>query len=289
MVRKWITQQIYRKKKTLLLSSLIVATVYIVLLMKGGQRGRDTENMHIPIQADAVFFTKTLKEESPFEQLLANISRDQGDPRRKYKMNVFLSDRIPVNRPVPDSRPLRCSGMTWPQNLPKSSIVIAYHNEWPSVLVRTVYSVIQRTPAHLLDQIILVDDASTERETLQGPHFLQTYVSNSPITYLRLEQRHGLVRTRLYGLSQVKSEVVVFLDSHMEVNNNWLQPLLVEIMDNKATIAMCHLDYIDAKTFKYSHERNYRTRYGFDWQLHFFETYFRRDQTEGKPDTASLP
>lgn len=68
-----------------------------------------------------------------------------------------------------------------------------------------------------------------------------------------------------------------------------LQPLLVEIRNNKATVAMCHLDYVNPKTFKYSHEKDYRTRYGFDWQLHFFETYFRKDQTEGKDETVSLP
>ena len=58
------------------------------------------------------------------------------------------------------SRLFRCESVQYPDNLPGTAIVIIFHNEWPSVLLRTVYSIINRTPKHLLQQIILVDDAS---------------------------------------------------------------------------------------------------------------------------------
>ena len=45
--------------------------------------------------------------------------------------------------------------------LPDTSVVVVFHNEAWSVLLRTVYSVLDRTPAKLLREIILVDDAST--------------------------------------------------------------------------------------------------------------------------------
>ena len=45
--------------------------------------------------------------------------------------------------------------------LPRVSIIICFHNEALSTLLRTLYSIVRTTPSELLREIILIDDAST--------------------------------------------------------------------------------------------------------------------------------
>lgn len=65
-------------------------------------------------------------------------------------------------------------------NLPNVSVIIAFHNEHLSTLLRTCYSVWMRSPAKLLTEIILVDDASTIDDLGNG---LTDYINANRETY----------------------------------------------------------------------------------------------------------
>lgn len=56
--------------------------------------------------------------------------------------------------------PHRCKQLTYPEDLPQISVVFIFVNEALSVILRSVHSVVNHTPAHLLKEIILVDDNS---------------------------------------------------------------------------------------------------------------------------------
>jgi polypeptide N-acetylgalactosaminyltransferase len=96
------------------------------------------------------------------------------------------------------------------------------------LIKRTLHSIHNRSPRELLDEIILVNDASTKEE-LHEP--LENYLSQhfeGKVKLVKTKERVGLIVARLTGAKVAKSEVLVFLDSHMEVNVNWLPPLLGE-------------------------------------------------------------
>lgn len=135
-----------------------------------------------------------------------NIPKEQqAIMKEKFKENQFnlmASDMISLNRSLADVRNPDCKLKKYPTKLPSTSIVIVFHNEAWSTLLRTVWSVINRSPRPLLKEIILVDDAS-ERDYLGRK--LENYVKTLPVKtfVLRTEKRSGLIRARLLGAKHV--------------------------------------------------------------------------------------
>lgn len=76
--------------------------------------------------------------------------------------NAVLSDKIALNRSLPDIRHKDCRKKKYWSELPNVSVVVPFYDEHWSTLLRTAYSVINRSPEHLLVEIILVDDHSTK-------------------------------------------------------------------------------------------------------------------------------
>ena len=65
-----------------------------------------------------------------------------------------------INVEIAMSLIYRCVDRKYSSDLPTASVVIIFHNEAYTALLRTITSVINRSPAHLLQEIILVDDFS---------------------------------------------------------------------------------------------------------------------------------
>lgn len=165
-------------------------------------------------------------------------------------MNIAASDRISLDRSVRDTRMEECQHWDYPTDLPKTSVIIVFHNEGWSVLMRTVHSVINRSPAYILHEILLVDDFSDKEDLGEK---LEDYIEkfNGKVRLIRNTERQGLIRTRSRGATEATGEVIVYLDAHCEVNKNWLPPLLAPIYRDRTTMTVPTIDGIDHKTFEY--------------------------------------
>ena len=67
-----------------------------------------------------------------------------------HNFNQAASDKLKPDRSIPDTRHAKCRVQHKTDGLPSTSVVIVYHNEAHSTLLRTVVSVLQRTPTQLI-------------------------------------------------------------------------------------------------------------------------------------------
>lgn len=152
--------------------------------------------------------------------------------------------------------------------LPTASVIMCFYNEHLSTLIRSINSVIVKTPSQYLKEIILVDDASDLRD-LQDEleRRVKELKSSKKIKILRNSKREGLIRSRVFGARNATADTLIFLDSHIEVNKDWIQPLLHLIKHNRSAIAVPIIDIINADTFIYSSSP--LVIGGFTWSLHY--------------------
>ncbi|KAF4518104.1 hypothetical protein B566_EDAN007805 [Ephemera danica] len=211
-------------------------------------------------------------------------SHDLMRMRQLYRINRFnlmASDRVPLNRSLPDVRKKRCeTRYSFRAGLPSVSVVIVFHNEAWSTLLRTVHSVINRSPRAMLKEILLVDDYS-DRAFLRSP--LEDHVAALPVPtrVLRQTRRGGLVSARLRGARQAEGDVLVFLDAHCEVTKGWLESLVIPIAEDRKNVVCPIIDIISDDTFAYI--RSFELHWGaFNWQLHF------RWYTLGNSETPAM-
>lgn len=160
-----------------------------------------------------------------------------------------LSDSIDLDRNVTDARHDLCKSVQYDlENLPRTSVVIVFYEEALSTLLRAVHSVLNRSPPQLLQEIILVDDGSTKpwlKETLDE------HVALLPKTrILRLAVRSGLVIARLTGAKAATAQTFTVLDSHIEVQPGWLEPLMQRIAHDPSHVLMPMVDGVNQETFE---------------------------------------
>ena len=84
----------------------------------------------------------------------------------------------------------------------------------------------RRTPAKILKEIVLVDDASND------PSIGSALTQIEKVKLVVNRQREGLIRSRIRAAMVAQGDTLTFLDSHVEVNEMWIEPLMSKIKVN---------------------------------------------------------
>lgn len=123
------------------------------------------------------------------------------------------------------------------------SIILGFHNEFIGVILRTLHNIVKTTPSKLINEVILVDDASTKFYLFAELEKEAKRLLGKKIRILRLTKRVGLDKAIKTGIESAVSDVVVIIDAHLETSPGWLQPLLEPIMTDKYTITAPIIEY----------------------------------------------
>ncbi|KAJ8297612.1 hypothetical protein KUTeg_024143 [Tegillarca granosa] len=193
---------------------------------------------------------------------------DVAEKRRQLQSEPFspyVSDMISLHRSLPDNRHPDCRKKKYLSKLPNVSVIIPFHNEYLSILMRTVWSILDRSPPGLVHEVILVDDFSKYcKEPLDS--YVKKHFTN--VRILRGTERLGLIRARILGARNATGEVLLFLDCHCEANVNWLPPLLEPIAEDYKTVVCPFIDVIDRETYNYR-AQDEGMRGAFDWHFDY--------------------
>uniref|UniRef100_A0A8C7YS66 Polypeptide N-acetylgalactosaminyltransferase n=1 Tax=Oryzias sinensis TaxID=183150 RepID=A0A8C7YS66_9TELE len=168
---------------------------------------------------------------------------------KEFGFNMVASDMISMDRTISDLRNDECKYWHYDDRLLTSSVVIVFHNEGWSTLMRTVHSVIKRTPRQYLAEIVMIDDFSNKVHLKER---LEEYIKqwNGLVKLFRNDKREGLIQARSIGAKKAtKGQVLIYLDAHCEVGINWYAPLIAPISKDRTVCTVPLIDSIHGEKF----------------------------------------
>uniref|UniRef100_A0A146LNK6 Polypeptide N-acetylgalactosaminyltransferase n=3 Tax=Lygus hesperus TaxID=30085 RepID=A0A146LNK6_LYGHE len=234
-------------------------------LLKDSQGGVDSEVI-VRQKLDPILINNGDFDDPGRVKNLADLAfRDEG--YKNHGFNALVSRNLDYHRNIPDTRHKLCKVQNYPKDLPTVSVIICFYNEQFDTLVRSLHSIIDRTPESLLEEIILVDDFSDQKGLHDSVAKYIEIATLRKVKFYRTARREGLIRARLFGADQASGDVLMFLDSHIEANSGWLEPLLARIKANETRVVTPVIDIINADTFEY--KASPLVRGGLNWGLHF--------------------
>ncbi|CAL1540950.1 unnamed protein product [Lymnaea stagnalis] len=207
------------------------------------------------------------------------------DAYARNKFNLQASDNTKSNRDVPDTRHMNCRTKVWQNDLPDTSVIITFHNEARSALLRTIVrSHCFVDHDHILRSSTFSFSLSPNIPTSDGKELDII----KKVKVIRNEKRQGLIRSRVNGATIAKGQVLTFLDSHCECNEHWLEPLLDRVKEDRRNVVSPIIDVISMDNFDYI-GASADLKGGFDWNLVFKWDYMTPEERNRQKENPIAP
>lgn len=110
---------------------------------------------------------------------------------KRIGVNEELSDHISYNRSLRDMRNPLCSEEVYDLgSMLKISLIIVFYNEPYSILLRTIHNALNTIPSQVLNELIIIDDASTD-DVFENKfkYFIETRFPIDIVKLHRLKER----------------------------------------------------------------------------------------------------
>lgn len=191
----------------------------------------------------------------------------------EFGFNIVASDKVSLDRMPDDLRKQECKHFDYPKadNMPSVAVILVFHNEAWSTLMRTVHSVYNMSPPNLLKEIVMINDASNKDHlTNDLPKYIQGRFANKVVLHVN-DKREGLIRARSIGARVATADILVYLDAHCEAEPNWLMPLITPIINDPKTCTCPLVDVVDGNKYSFTEQaggdEDGYARGAWDWDL----------------------
>lgn len=96
------------------------------------------------------------------------------------------------------------------------------------------------------------------------------------------------MRSRVRGAEAATADILTFLDSHCECNEDWLPPLIERVVEDETRVVCPVIDVISMDNFQYI-GASADLRGGFDWNLVFKWEYLSPQERQARQKDPTTP
>ncbi|NXE64780.1 GLT17 acetylgalactosaminyltransferase, partial [Calcarius ornatus] len=181
-------------------------------------------------------------------------------PHEKYGYNSYLSEKISLDRSIPDYRPTKCLGVCAQRELQELSHIPAFPRLSLGCCFTGAWGVVSLEPGNRTGCV------SLSPEELKAP--LEEYVNKrypGLVKVVRNQKREGLIRARIEGWKAATGQVTGFFDAHVEFTAGWAEPVLSRIQENRKRVILPSIDNIKQDNFEVQRYEN--SAHGYSWEL----------------------